>query len=231
MENRITALNEKITGLQENNDFLNSELVSWMQIQEKVIPQYVESRLEGYKIAVIHESQDRESIHSILAFLEDAGIQDQGRIKINVRELEKMDRVNLQGKTYYLSQSRQKKDYLQKIVPEIIEYLLEIRCEEIIGGATEEFLSVECSETGRPDKIMYFPGEIETRCSDLHNLLISSFKDREVSFVLVYLTSVEEHQHTGDDFPVVTLEHDRSVIGKIDLLDLLELDFQESLSQ
>lgn len=231
MEERITLLNEKITGLQENNDLLNSELVSWMQIQEKIIPQYVEARLEGYEVAVIYENRDRETIHSVLAFLEDAGIQVQRRIKIDIGKLEKMDRVNLEGKEYYLSQHHHRKDYLRKLTPEITECLLGNGYEKEVGRAAQEFLSVERKEAGMPDKILYFPGEIEARCSDLHNLLISSFKDKEASFVLVYLTSTDEQQHAGDDYPVVPLGNDRSIIGKLDLLNLLELDFQEKLSQ
>ena len=227
MEKRIFLLNDKITSLQEDNDILNKELVSWMKFQEKIIPEYVGSRLEGFKIAVIYESGDQEIIDPVMSFLESAGIQVQGRVKVNAQEINNSEKINLQGKTYYLGQAHQRKEFLKKISSGISSYFVQSESEQQDWLIVDEVLLVEITGEGTPDKVLYFPGELEKNCTDLHNFIISSLKNNEACFVSVSFSSAdEEQQNEFHDYEVFALETN-TILGKLELLHLLESDLQK----
>lgn len=232
MEERLILLNDRITGLQEDNDSLNKELVSWMQFQEKILPEYVGSRLEGIKIAVIYESGDQEVIAPVLRFLESAGIQVHGTVQVNAQGIKNAEKIQLEGTTYDLGQPRQRKDFFNNLMNGVSSYLVGRETEQQISLTVDEILSIEITEMSRPDKILYFPGELDKSCRDLHEMVITSFENVEVSFVSVNILSSgeQQYQYEAQGHKVFAVENVETIFGKLELLNMLESELQEVLN-
>ncbi|UNC92534.1 copper transporter [Candidatus Contubernalis alkaliaceticus] len=227
MDERLGNLNENITALQEDKNRLNEELSAWVMFQEKFLTEYVGRPLEGFNIAVIYEVEDHKVIAPVINFLENTGIQVNGHAALNALFMTNLETVSLQGKSYQLGQENQRKDYFDKYSILMTDYLIGKSLEPQVFY-TDEFLSVEIAQTGLPDKVLYFPGNLEKKCTELHNSIISSLKSNNVSFVSVYLSP--EEANLSRNYEVIALENIENILGRLELLHMLESNLQEVIN-